>query len=103
MRAQCVGDQQLRDEALLLEQLMHQPQGGPGIASVLNQHVENLALMVDRTPEVHPLAGNPDYQASGVGQLHPRALSEPDVRWWCWIVRPWRAMSQNAASVRGGL
>jgi hypothetical protein len=27
----------------------------------LNQHVENLALVVDRTPEVHPLAGNPDH------------------------------------------
>jgi hypothetical protein len=36
---------------LLLEQLAHQPQGGPRIAPALNQHVENLALLVYRTRE----------------------------------------------------
>ena len=30
-------------------------------ASALNQHVEDLALVVDGPPEVHPLASNPDY------------------------------------------
>src|SRR5262249_34686328 len=29
-----------------------------------------LALMVDGTPEIHPLAGDPHHQASGAGQLH---------------------------------
>jgi hypothetical protein len=29
-----------------------------GVASTLNQHVENLALMVDGTPEIHSLAGD---------------------------------------------
>ena len=48
--AQLVGDQQFRRETLLLEQLVHQPQRRPGIASTLNQHVENLALMVDGSP-----------------------------------------------------
>jgi len=48
---------------LLLEQLAHQPQRRPAVASVLNQHVEDLALVVDGPPEVHPLAGDPDCQA----------------------------------------
>jgi hypothetical protein len=56
--AQLVGDQQFRHEALLLEQLAQQPQRRPTIASTPNQHVENLALMVDGTPEIHPLAGD---------------------------------------------
>jgi hypothetical protein len=33
---------------LFLEQLAHQPQR-PGVAPALNQHVEDLALVVDRT------------------------------------------------------
>jgi hypothetical protein len=35
--------------------------------------------VVDGTPQVQPLAGDPNNQASGAEQLHPRALSEPDV------------------------
>jgi hypothetical protein len=35
--------------------------------------------VVDGAPQIHPLAGDPHHQASGAGQLHPRALSEPDV------------------------
>jgi hypothetical protein len=38
--AQPVGDQQLRRKALLLEQLAHQPQRRPTVASALDQHVE---------------------------------------------------------------
>ena len=64
---------------LLLEKLAHQPQRRPAVAATLDQHVEDLAFVVDGTPEVHPLAGDPNNQASGAGQLHPRALSEPDV------------------------
>jgi len=79
VRAQLVGDQQSRCEALLLEQLAHQPQRRPAVASALNQYVKDLAFMVDGTPEIHAYTGDPDHQASGAGQLHPRALSEPDV------------------------
>jgi hypothetical protein len=43
--AQPVGDQQFRDEALLLEQLAHQLQRRPTVASALDEHVENLALV----------------------------------------------------------
>src|SRR5205807_4554899 len=56
--AQLVGDQQFRHEASLLEQLAHQPQRRPTIASTLNQHVENLALVIDGAPQIHPLAGD---------------------------------------------
>jgi len=46
---------------LLLEQLAHQPQRRPAVASALDQHVEDLALVADGAPEVHPLASNPEY------------------------------------------
>ena len=33
----------------------------PLVAPALNQHVENLALVVDGAPQVHPFASNPDH------------------------------------------
>jgi hypothetical protein len=45
-------------EALILEQLSHQPQRRPSVSSALNQHVENLALVIHRTPQKHLLAGD---------------------------------------------
>jgi hypothetical protein len=59
--AQLVGDQQFGCEALLLEELAHQPQRRPSVASTLNQHVENLALMV------HTLAMVQMAEAGGFG------------------------------------
>jgi hypothetical protein len=61
VRTQLVGDQQFGCETLLLEQLAHQPQRRPTIAPALNQHIEDLALVVDGTPQIHPLAGDPHY------------------------------------------
>ena len=58
MRAQLVGDQQLRCRALSLKKLAHQAQRRPAVTPGLNQHVEHLAFMVDGTPEIHPLAGD---------------------------------------------
>ena len=49
------------------------------VSPALNQHVEDLAFVIDSTPQMQPPTGGPHYQASGAGQLHPRALSEPDV------------------------
>src|SRR6516165_1186574 len=46
VRAQLVGDQQFGCEALLPEQLTHQPQRRPSVASAPDQHVEDLALVV---------------------------------------------------------
>src|SRR6266446_5119713 len=45
--AQLIGYQQLRRESLFLEQLAHQPQRCALVAAALNQHVEDLALVVD--------------------------------------------------------
>jgi hypothetical protein len=38
----------------------HQPQRRPAVAATLDQHVEDLALVIDGTPEVHSLAGDPN-------------------------------------------
>ena len=59
--AQLVSDQGFRRKPLLLEQLAHQPQRRPGVASALDQHVEDLALVIDGTPQIHPLAGDPHH------------------------------------------
>src|SRR5271166_2323510 len=77
--AQLVGDQQFRRETLLLEQLAHQPQRRPGVASALDQHVEDLALVVDGTPQIHPLADDPNHHLVEMPAIaRPRAtLAQP--------------------------
>src|SRR5205807_9504986 len=60
---QFVGDQQFRREAVLLEQLAHQPQRRPAVAPALDKQVEDLALVIDGPPEVHPLPGDPHHQS----------------------------------------
>src|SRR5712671_1732060 len=61
IRSQLVGRQQFRREALFPEQLAHQSECRPLVAAALNQHVENLALMIDSAPQVHLPAGDPDH------------------------------------------
>src|ERR1700687_1691169 len=58
--AQPVGCHPLWREALLAEQLAHELDGCALVPSALNQDFENLALMIDRAPQVHTLAGDPD-------------------------------------------
>jgi hypothetical protein len=45
---------------LLSEKLAHQPQRRSGVPAALHQHVEDLAFVVNGTPEIHPLAGDPN-------------------------------------------
>jgi hypothetical protein len=79
--AQLVCDQQFRREALLFEQLAHQPQRRPAIAPALDQHVQDLALVLDGTPEVHPLAGNPHRHLVEMPEIaRPRALPAQPAR-----------------------
>src|SRR5215212_10289651 len=59
--AELVGDEQFRRESLFLEELAHQPECSPLVASALNQHLENLAFMINGAPQVHPLTDNPDH------------------------------------------
>ena len=49
--AQLVGHQQFRRKPLLSEKLAHQPQRRPAVAATLDQDVEDLAFVVDGTPE----------------------------------------------------
>jgi 3-hydroxyacyl-CoA dehydrogenase len=42
------------------DKLAHQPQRRPAVAATLDQHVKDLAFVVDGTPQVHPLAGDPN-------------------------------------------
>jgi hypothetical protein len=56
VRAQLVGDQQFRHQALLFEQLAHQPQRGVLVAAGLNKHIEDLAFVIYGAPQIHPPA-----------------------------------------------
>ena len=77
--AQLVGDQQFRHKPLPSEKLAHQSQRRPAVAATLDQHVEDLAFVVDGTPEVHPLAGDPNNHLVQVPSIaRPRAtLAQP--------------------------
>src|SRR3979409_286507 len=60
VRAQLVGRHPPRREALLAEQLAHELDGCALVPSALNQDLEDLALMIDGTPQIHVFARNPD-------------------------------------------
>ncbi len=58
--AQLIGYHHLWREALFAEQLAHQLDGRAPVSPALNQHIKDLALVIDRPPEIHPLTGDPD-------------------------------------------
>jgi len=60
VRGQLISDQHLGSKTLLSQQLAHESERRGLIAAALDQHVEDLALMVDRSPQVHAFAGDPD-------------------------------------------
>src|SRR5882762_4693939 len=74
--AKLVGREQFRRETLFLEELAHQPECHPLVATALNQHVENLALVIDGAPQVHPFAGNPHHHLVEVPSI-ARAWAAP--------------------------
>jgi hypothetical protein len=47
---------------LVLEQFAHQPPRRPIVTPTLNQQVEDLALAVNGTPQMHSLAGDPNHR-----------------------------------------
>src|SRR5436190_12915336 len=61
VRAQLVGGQQFRREAMFPEQLAHQPECRARVAAALSQHIENLALVIDGAPQVHPLRADANH------------------------------------------
>src|SRR5258705_6623851 len=58
--AQLVGRHPRRREALLAEQLAHQLDGRRPVSMTLDQDLEDLAFVVDGTPQIHVLARDPD-------------------------------------------
>src|ERR1700730_12646583 len=58
--AQLVGRHPRRREALFAEQLPHQFDGRRPVSTTLDQDLEDLAFVVDGTPQVHVLARDPD-------------------------------------------
>src|SRR5215211_5408894 len=92
VRAQAIGGHVFRCKALFPQQLVHQLDGCAAVASTLEQHVEDLAFVVDRAPEIHPLAGDPDHHLVEMPAIAwPRtALPQPS--------RDHRAEFQNPAA-----
>src|SRR6185295_19704102 len=58
--AQLVGRHPGRREALFVEQLAHQLDSRRRVSTTLDQDLEDLALVVDGTPQIHLLACDPD-------------------------------------------
>jgi len=68
VRAQLVSRQQFRHDAVFPEQLAHQPECGALVTAALNQHVENLALVIDGAPQI--LWGGRRKQAASLSGYH---------------------------------
>src|ERR1700681_1559690 len=79
VRAQLVGGHPLGREALFPQQLARELDGRAAVSPALKQHVEDLAFMVNRAPEIHPLASDPDHHLVEVPAIaRPRtALPQP--------------------------
>ena len=57
--AQAIGDDPLRRLPHMAEQLTEEALGGVGIPAILQKDIEYLAVFVDGTPQVFPLAADP--------------------------------------------
>jgi hypothetical protein len=68
----------------VLEQLPHYPECRLGISPSLNKHVEDFALVVDGTPQVHLFPGDPD----------DRLVEVPS------LAQAWAALPQLARDLR---
>jgi len=89
--AELVGHQQFRREALFPEQLAHQPQRRPLVASTLNQHIENLALVIDSAPQIH----------LPTGDSHDHLVEMPPIgRAWTGPTEPTRNLDPNFRTQR---
>ena len=63
-----------------LRSFAHQPDCRPLVAPALNQHVENLTLVIDGAPQVHPFAGNPDHHLVEVPSIARRGRHRRNFR-----------------------
>src|ERR1700750_89802 len=110
VRPQLCSRHRLRPEALPAEQLAHELDGCAFIPSALNKDFENLALIIDRAPQVHMLAGDPDDHLVEMPAIaRPRTAAPPirtllstipDQAVWAssqWTQR-WRKADSNSRS-----
>ena len=74
-----VRDQNTRNTSLFADELAQESLGGAPVTTALHQRVKHEAVLIDGAPEPVFLAADGDDEASGAGEFHPRALSEPDV------------------------
>src|SRR5208282_5648592 len=90
IRSQVVGDQSLRNEGILLQELAHQFQRRLLVSLGLDQHVEDLALRVDGPPKVdHPAAYFQIDLVQMPSRMRPQAaLSQVGRNHWSEMVRP---------------
>src|SRR5438552_13348819 len=84
--AQLVGCHPRRRETLLAEQLAHQLDGRRPVSTTLDQDLEDLALVVDGTPQIHacPRSGRPFRRDAssldrGRHRRRPRAIAGPNL------------------------
>ena len=86
--AQLVGDQPPRLTLLALQQLAEKACGSPAVATRLDEDIDDVAILIDGTPEIvspsldsdEDLVQVPDVAQSTLSTLEPRAYSEPNVR-----------------------
>src|SRR5260370_14687348 len=76
VRTQLVGGHPLWREAVFSRHLAHELDRRAPVSPALKQNVQDLAFMVDRTPEIHPLAGDPDHHLVKVP-----AIARPRTSW----------------------
>ena len=68
IRPQTIRDQQIWNEAVLLEQLAHQLQCGMRVPFRLGKHIENLAFCIDGAPQVETHFIESDFHPTGLGE-----------------------------------
>jgi hypothetical protein len=96
VRAQPIANQHIRREALFLEQLAYQFHGGSFVAPSLYKQVENLTLVVNRTPQPElpaprsPQPSHRDATSTLVAGVDGEVLGRPTVRTSRPIAAPFR-------------
>ena len=73
--AQLVGDQPPRPTLLALQQLAEKACGSPAVATRLDEDIENVAILIDGTPEIAPLSLDGDEDLVQVPDVAQPALS----------------------------
>ncbi len=77
--SQLVGDQPTRHAALTLQQLAEKAFGSPAVATRLDEDVDDVAILIDGTPEILPLPLNRDEDLVQVPRVSQATLGGASV------------------------